>query len=88
MLHLYWRVHLGPDVRKLVARYERTLLHLPAYSPDFNPVELLFSKIKAFVKKLRPLALPDLIQAFADAVLSVSPTDAKNTFVHCGYLAQ
>lgn len=53
-----WRVHLGPDVRELVAEYKCTLLYLPAYSPDFNPVELLFSKIKAFIKKLRPLALP------------------------------
>ena len=83
-----WRVHLGPDVRKLVAKYKCSLLYLPPYSPDFNPIELLFSKIKAFVKKLRPLALPELMQAFADAILSVSPNDAKNTFVHCGYLAQ
>ena len=83
-----WRVHLGPDVRELVAKYKCTLLYLPAYSPDFNPIELLFSKLKAFVKALRPLALPELMQAFADAALSVSPTDAKNTFVHCGYLKQ
>ena len=83
-----WRVHLGPDVRKLVAKYKCTLLYLPAYSPDFNPIELLFSKIKAFVKQLRPLTLPELMQAFVDAVLSVSPTDAKNTFEYCGYVAQ
>ena len=83
-----WRVHLGPDVRKLVAKYKCTLLYLPPYSPDFNPIELLFSKIKAFVKKLRPLALPELMRAFADAVLTVTPDDTKNTFVHCGYLEQ
>ncbi len=83
-----WRVHQGPDVRDLVAKYKCSLLYLPAYSPDFNPIELLFSKIKAFVKKLRPLALPELIQAFADAVLSVTSDDAKNTFEHCGYVGQ
>lgn len=83
-----WRVHLGPDVRKLVADYHCVILYLPAYSPDYNPIELLFSKIKAFVKKLRPLDLPELMQAFADAVLRVSPTDAKNTFEHCGYVVQ
>ena len=83
-----WRVHLGPDVRKLVAKYKCSLLYLPAYSPDYNPIELLFTKIKAFVKALRPLVLPELMQAFADAVLTVTSDDAKNTFVHYGYLAQ
>lgn len=83
-----WRVHHGPDVRDLVAKYKCSLLYLPAYSPDFNPIELLFSKIKASIKKLRPATLDKLIQAFQDAVLSVTPDDAKNTFRHCGYLRQ
>ncbi len=83
-----WRVHMGPDVRELVETYHCTLLYLPAYSPDFNPVELLFSKIKAFVKKLRPATLHRLIQAFEDAVLAVTSDDAKNTFEHCGYVGQ
>lgn len=83
-----WRVHMGPDVRELVGKYNCTLLYLPAYSPDYNPIELLFSKIKVFVKKLRPSTLDKLIQAFEDAVLTVSTSDAKNTFKHCGYLEQ
>lgn len=83
-----WRVHMGPDVRELVEKYHCSLLYLPAYSPDFNPIELLFSKIKAFVRKCRPSTLDKLIQAFKDAVLSVTSDDAKNTFEHCGYVVQ
>jgi len=83
-----WRVHLGPDVRDLVEKHRCTILYLPTYSPDFNPIEFLFSKIKAFVKHLRPSSFPDLIQAFVDAVLNVTSDDAENTFKHCGYLEQ
>lgn len=81
-----WTVHQGEDVSELVASHGCSILYLPTYSPDFNPIEFLFSKIKAFVKKLRPLAMPDLIQAFVDAVLSVTPQDALNSFKHCGYV--
>lgn len=81
-----WRVHLGSDVKELVETYRCSLLYLPAYSPDYNPIEFLFSKIKAFVKQLRPLTLPQLIQTFVDAVLNVTSSDAINTFQHCGYV--
>ena len=83
-----WRVHHGPDVRDLVAKYKCSLLYLPAYSPDFNPIELLFSKIKAFIKNLRPTTSDKLLKAFQEAVLTVTPDDALNTFQHCGYVGQ
>ena len=57
----------------LIALVTRCYLLLKA------PFELLFSKIKAFVKKLCPSTLDKLIQAFKDAVLSVTPDDATNT---------
>ncbi len=81
-----WRVHLGDDIKALVESFGCSILYLPPYSPDFNPIEYLFSKIKAFIRKLRPLTLPQLIQAFVDAVLSVTPSDATNTLKHCGYV--
>lgn len=83
-----WTVHRGDDVNRLVEAHGCQVLYLPTYSPDYNPIELLFSKLKAFVKKLRPLAVPDLIQTFADAVLSVTESDALNSFRHCGYVVQ
>jgi len=83
-----WTVHKGNDINELVERYSCKLLYLPKYSPDFNPIEYLFSKIKAFVKHLRPLNLEDLIQAFVDATLLVTPQHVANSFAHCGYWEQ
>lgn len=80
-----WTVHHGQEVRALVERFGCELLYLPTYSPDFNPIEHLFAKIKAFVKHLRPDATDKLIQAFCDAVKTVSPQNVRNAFAHCGY---
>ena len=81
-----WTVHKGDDVRKLVAAFDCSILYLPTYSPDFNPIEFLFSKIKAFVKAARPVKLLDLLDSFAQAVFTVTSNDVVNTFQHCDYL--
>jgi transposase len=81
-------IHLNSQVQTLIERKGCTVLYLPTYSPDFNPIEHLFAKIKAFIRKLRPATLPDLIKTFEEAVLAVIPADAKNAFRHCGYLSQ
>lgn len=80
-----WTVHHGDEVRALVEAYGCELLYLPTYSPDFNPIEHLFAKIKAFVKGLRPNHLDDLVQAFCHAVETVTPENVLNAFRHCGY---
>ena len=80
-----WSVHHGDDVRDLVEAYGCELLYLPTYSPDLNPIEHLFAKLKAFIKALRPDSLDKLIQAFCDAVKLVTPEQVLNTFVHCSY---
>lgn len=80
-----WTVHHGDDVRELVDAAGCELLYLPTYSPDLNPIEHLFAKVKAFVKALRPDTLPALIQAFCDAVKTVSPQNILKSFLHCGY---
>jgi transposase len=81
-------IHHNAQVKALIDSKGCQLLYLPTYSPDFNPIEHLFAKLKAFIRKLRPDTLPDLIKAFEDAVLTVTSTDAKNAFHHCGYLSQ
>lgn len=83
-----WTVHHGDEVRDLVAAYGCSLLYLPTYSPDLNPIEHLFAKVKAFVKSLRPASTDQLIQAFCDAVKTVSPQNILNSFQHCGYQLQ
>ena len=80
-----WTVHHGEEVRELVERFGCELLYLPTYSPDLNPIEHLFAKLKAFIKALRTETLDALIQAFCDAVKTVTPENVLNTFKHCGY---
>ena len=78
-------VHHNKRVRELIKARYCELLYLPTYSPDFNPIENLFAKVKACIRKLRPDTVHDLIKAFEDAVSSVTPSDATNAFRHCGY---
>ena len=80
-----WTVHHGEEVRELVTRSGCELLYVPTYSPDFNPIEHLFAKVKAFVKGLRPETVDKLTQAFCDAVKTVTPQNVLNAFKHCGY---
>ncbi len=80
-----WTVHHGEEVRELVDAAGCELLYLPTYSPDFNPIEHLFAKVKAFVKRLRPDTLDNLIQAFGDAVKTVTPKNVLKSVLYCGY---
>lgn len=81
-----WTVHRGKDVTALVQSFGCSVLYLPTYSPDFNPIEHLFAKIKSFVKSARPKTRQELFAAFTQGVLAVTPEDAMNTFSHCGYV--
>jgi len=80
-----WTVHYGDEVRELVQRFECELLYLPTYSPDLNPIEHLFAKVKAFIKKAKPTSIPQLIQSFCDAVNQVTYQQILNSIRHCGY---
>jgi transposase len=81
-------IHHNAKVRELIEAAGCELRYLPTYSPDYNPIEHLFAKLKAFIRKLRSETVPDLIQAFEDAVLTVTQDNAQNAFAHCGYLSQ
>ena len=58
---------------------------LPAYSPDLNPIELMWSKVKALLRKAQARNHPDLLAAIASALAAVTPQDALGWFAHCGY---
>ena len=81
-------VHRYLGLEKQGSVEAKRLLYLPTYSPDFNPIEHLFAKIKAWLKKQRADTVPKLKQAFEDAVLTVTQDHAQNAFEHCGYLSQ
>ena len=81
-----WSVHKGQDIRDLVASFGCSILYLPTYSPDFNPIEYLFAKIKAHIKKDRSKTIEKLIDSYCDAACSITSDDIRNTFRHCNYL--
>ena len=60
---------------------------LPPYSPDLNPIEQMWSKVKAFLRALKARTLDALIAGIRDALRSVTPADAAGWFSHCGYIA-
>lgn len=63
------------------------LIYLPPYSPDLNPIENLFSKIKQLIRGFRPGTWRQIIQATKQALLRITPEDIENAFFHCGYEA-
>ena len=59
---------------------------LPPYSPDLNPIEKMWSKVKAYLRKTKARTKEALWQAIGAALQTVSPSDALNWFKSCGYI--
>ncbi len=62
-------------------------MYLPPYSPDFNPIEEAFAKIKGILRKAEARSREALIEAIGRAISAVSAQDARGFFEHCGYRA-
>jgi transposase len=62
-------------------------VYLPAYSPDFNPIEEAFSKIKDLLRKAEARSREALLEAIGTAISVLSAQDARGFFEHCGYRA-
>ncbi len=77
--------HKGGRVREIVEARGCELLYLPPYSPDLNPIEEAFSKIKGLLRKAAARAREALIEALGAAISAISSTDAFGFFEHCGY---
>jgi transposase len=77
--------HRPKRVRELIERRGCELLYLPPYSPDLNPIEEAFSKVKHILRKIRARTKEALIEAMGRALEAVSARDAGGFFVHCGY---
>lgn len=80
------RAHKGARVQRLIEERGCQLLFLPAYSPDFSPLEETFSKIKAFLRRTGARTREALQEAIAQALLTVTSQDALGWFRHCGYV--
>ena len=79
------RVHMGPAIRQAIEKAHATLRYLPKYSPDLNPIELPYSKFKAFLRKVAARTVRGLTRAIRSFVPRISPRECANYFRHAGY---
>jgi transposase len=77
--------HKGPRVRKLIESRGCELLYLPPYSPDLNPIEEAFAKLKALLRRAGARSREALIEAMSGALKAVTTSDARGFFEHRGY---
>jgi transposase len=77
--------HKGGRVRKLIEDRRCELLYLPPYSPDLNPIEEAFSKVKRLLRMIGVRTREVLVEAIGEALDAVSARDAEGFFTRCGY---
>jgi transposase len=77
--------HKGERIRALVEGAGCRLLCLPAYSPDFNPIEPAFAKLKAHRRRVAARAREALVEAIGAGLATITPADARGFFAHCGF---
>jgi transposase len=77
--------HKGERIRELIEHRGCELLYLPPYSPEFNPIEEAFSKIKALVRKAEARTREALVEAIGRGISMVTAEDSRAFFDHCGY---
>ena len=78
-------MHKQPAVQAAIERVGARLRFLPPYSPDFNPIEQAFAKLKAFLRAARPRTFDQVVELVAIALELFSPPECLNFVRHCGY---
>ena len=79
------RVHHIEEVRTLLSRAGVMLMYLPAYSPDLNPIEMMWSKVKAILRKVKERTQETLVAAIKEAMKEITPEDCQGWFRKSGY---
>ena len=79
------RVHRVSGILDIIQKTGATLLYLPPYSPDFNPIEKMWSKMKTILRKLKARSERQLDKAIKIALDNITLTDAVEWFKSCGY---
>jgi transposase len=79
------KAHKVPGIREAIEAAHATLRYLPSYSPDLSPIELCWSKVKPILQTRTARTHEALDLAWTDALASVTPSDARHWFAHCGY---
>ncbi len=78
-------VHKHGEAREAIEAAGCQMRFLPAYSPDFNPIELIFSRLKAHLRKIGARTIDPLLDAIGAALNAVTAQDACACFRHAGY---
>jgi transposase len=79
--------HKQPAVRTAIEQVGAVVRFLPPYSPDFNPIELAFAKLKAFLRAARPRSFEQVCHLVAIALQLFTPDECAAYARHCGYRA-
>jgi transposase len=80
--------HKAAEVARLIGSAGAVVRHLPAYSPDLNPIEQLFSQLKAALRSAAARTVEAVIAAMGEALRAVRPGDIRGWFAHSGYLTE
>jgi transposase len=78
-------VHRHAAVRPVIEAAGCHLRYLPAYSPDFNPIELAFAKLKTSLRGIGARAFDPLVTAIGDGLARITPADIAGYYGHCGF---
>lgn len=78
--------HKGPEIRKAIERRGAKLLYLPPYSPDMNPIEKMWSKVKAYLRKVKGRSEEEITKALAEILRAITKKDALGWYTSCGYV--
>jgi transposase len=77
--------HRASRIESIAKECDACVIWLPPYSPDFSPIELMWSKVKMYLKKVKARTQEELEKAIAIALNTVTKSDCLNWFRHCGY---
>jgi transposase len=77
--------HKAKAVRKAIREAGAKLLFLPKYSPDMNPIEKVFAKLKHCLRKAQPRSVDAICQTIADTIAGITQQECSNYFTHAGY---
>ena len=80
--------HKVKGVKEAIEKAECYVLHTPPYSPEFNPIEEMWSKLKAYLRKIKERNADTLINAITNGFKTITNQDCAGWFTHAGYLIQ
>lgn len=78
-------VHKNVKAREAVEAAGCQVTFLPAYSPDFNPIEMVFAKLKTYLRGVGARTFESLLTAIGAGLTAISPHDIAGCYRHCGY---